>query len=265
MPPLWKSHKIRLKSTSAVVLALLFTVYFSLRTGAPPSVTSGMVLVPAGPFEMGAEDRPSEDLPMPGWAEENATPKHRVFLSAFYIDRFETTFGEFRRIYSSFTRFQGPEDQPVTNVTWYEADAYCHAIGKRLPSEEEWEKAARGTDGRLYPWGNQFDRSKANLDPFPLPVGSRKADRSPYGVMDMAGNVSEWTDSWYRPYPESHYGSAEFGLTHKVVRGGSFMEQRHYGDEMFARVTFRAGYRPEETGPDAGFRCALSAGGSAGK
>ena len=247
-----------IQAVSILLVGLLLVAFFlgfvTARSGRP----NDMVLIPAGPFEMGAADRPEEAGLLPSWIEENAKPKHWVTLSAFYLDRYEVTLGEYRKIRPAFNRSQALSDFPVTEVSWYEADAFCRAVGKRLPTEEEWEKAARGTDGRIYPWGNLFDRGKANLGRFPAAVGSRPGDRSPYGVMDMAGNASEWTESWYRPYPGSHYSSPELGLTHKVVRGGSFMEDRHFADELFARVTFRAGYSPADAGADTGFRCALS-------
>jgi len=218
---------------------------------APP----GMVLIPAGPFWMGIDKLPP-DTP---WGQEDAKPKHEVNLPPFYIDRTEVTYGDYKKIDPSLRIPGRTETFPVTDVNWFEADRYCRAVGKRLPTEAEWEKAARGTDGRAYVWGEGFDPKKTNVGKLPMPVGAMPQDKSPYGVLDMAGNVSEWTDSWYQPYPGNKYNSPDYGLLHKVVRGGSFNSDRHFADEMFTQVTFRNYNRPDVFGPDNGFRCALSA------
>lgn len=218
---------------------------------APP----GMVLIPAGPFWMGLDKLPP-DTP---WGQEDAKPKHEVNLPPFYIDRTEVTYGDYKKVDPSLRIPGRTETFPVTDVNWFEADRYCRAIGKRLPTEAEWEKAARGTDGRAYVWGEGFDPQKTNVGKFPMPVGAVPQDKSPYGVLDMGGNVSEWTDSWYQPYPGNKYNSSDYGILHKVVRGGSFNSDRHFADEMFTQVTFRNYNRPDVFGPDNGFRCARSA------
>jgi len=223
-------------------------------TDAPPS-TEGMVFVPAGFFEMGLDHLPP-DSP---WGQENAKPKHTVFLPDFWIDRYEVTYGDYLRFDKNHLLADRPKNAPVTRVTWTDADSYCSALGKRLPTESEWEKAARGTDGRHYPWGNVFAPEKSNIGKQPKAVGSFPEDKSPYGVFDMAGNVSEWTDSWYRPYPGNDYQSPDYGIFQKVVRGGAFNPSRHFADEMFAQVTFRNYNRPHIAGSDNGFRCAKSA------
>ena len=213
-----------------------------------------MVVIPEGPFWMGLDTLP----PNTPWGQEDAHPKHQVTLPAYFIDRYEVTYGDYLR-FDETHRIPGRHpDAPVTDVTWNDADSYCRAVGKRLPTEAEWEKAARGTDGRIYPWGNDFDPQKANIGKAPRPGGAFPDDRSPYGVFDMAGNVSEWTDSWYRPYPGSTHRSPNYGIFQKVVRGGSFNAQRHFADEMFIQTTFRNYNRPNISGPDNGFRCAKS-------
>ncbi|HLG23188.1 MAG TPA: SUMF1/EgtB/PvdO family nonheme iron enzyme, partial [Candidatus Manganitrophaceae bacterium] len=226
-------------------------------TTAPP----GMVLIPAGPFWMGLDKLPP-DTP---WGQEDAKPRRRVILPSFYIDRHEVTYGDYQK-YDPKLEIPGRTAPfPVTDVNWFEADSYCRSIGKRLPTEAEWEKAARGADGRVYPWGNAFDPKKTNVGSSPAPVGRHPEDRSPYGVMDMAGNVSEWTESWYQPYPGNTYRSTDYGIVQKVVRGGSFNGARHFADEMFSQTTFRNYNRPDAFGPDTGFRCARSAPKEAGR
>ncbi len=215
----------------------------------------GMVHIPAGDFEMGLDELPP-DSP---WGQENAKPKHKVFLPDFFIDRYEVTYEDYLKFDKNHVLPDRPAKVPVTQVSWTDADSYCSALGKRLPTEAEWEKAARGTDGRAYPWGNVFDPQKSNIGRYPQPVGSFSEDKSPYGVFDMAGNVSEWTDSWYRPYPGNTYQSPDYGIFQKVVRGGAFNPSRHFADEMFAQVTFRNYNRPHIAGSDNGFRCAKSA------
>lgn len=214
----------------------------------------GMVEIPGGLFWMGLDELP-EDTP---WGQEDARPKHEVDLPAFYIDRFEVTYGDYMKVDKNNKIPPRALNLPVTDVTWLDADHYCTSIGKRLPTEKEWEKAARGTDGRSYTWGDTFDAGKANIGNAALPGGSHPEDRSPYGVFDMGGNVSEWTDSWYRAYPGSRHKSPDYGIFQKVVRGGSFNVNRHFADEMFGQVTFRNYNRPGVSGPDNGFRCAKS-------
>ena len=150
---------------------------------------------------------------------------------------------------------------PVGGVSWQDADAYCRWNGQRLPTEQEWEKAARGTDGRVYPWGNTWDVNKANMggghgrESGLAPVGSYPQGDSVYGVQDMAGNVMEWTADWYGPYPGSDYQSKDFGRKFKVVRGGSWGGMGHYAISYFYRTTYRFFLAPASRFPDLGFRC----------
>ena len=261
--------------------------FLALVSLASCSGRSDTVTVPAGEFLMGSdrEDIRREGLrygfPTPWFEDER--PARKVNLPAFEIDRHEVTAKEYRR-FTEATRHRTPSgwlngtypsgtgDYPVVDVDWYEASDYCRWAGKRLPTEEEWEKAARGTDGRLYPWGNVFDPAHANIAPDPaisgrpVPVGGYPSGKSPYGVDDMIGNVWEWTDSWYLPYPGNGQYNPNFGMKQRVVRGLSFNPVGHYPKEVyakvlavFARASARSYEPPSVLLEDLGFRCAKSA------
>lgn len=237
------------------------------QTAAPQRDSVTMVLVPAGWFMMGSSD--SAD-------RSDERPQRRVFLNAFAIDEVEVT----NQRYGSFVRATGHEPPPnpygpvpidntdgigslpVVQVTWHDAVDYCRWAGKRLPTEAEWEKAARGADGGRFPWGDTpptaefaaFGKEWEDMRTMP-PVGSAPAGRSPYGVMDMAGNAREWVADWYHPdyYAEAPnrdpLGPGDGTL--KVIRGGSW----HNGPTEL-RVTARqkGGFALKTDG--VGFRCA---------
>jgi formylglycine-generating enzyme required for sulfatase activity len=219
-----------------------------------------MIEIPAGPFTMGSDT-----------GESDEAPAHEVDLSAFEIDRFEVTNADFAQFVEA-TGYQtdaekagssknwrddaeGKDNHPVVRVSWNDAVAYCEWLGKRLPTEAEWEKAARGTEGWMYPWGDEWDPSKANVKDTGLrgtaAVGSFGAGASPYGVEDMAGNVWEWTADWYEPYPGSTYDSEYFGQKFRVVRGGGWFEM-----EDAVRTTNRDLTSDTAANDDVGFRCA---------
>ena len=235
-----------------------------------------MVLVPAGEFTMGAAADDKDAL-------DRERPAHAVYLDAYYIDQYEVTtsryatfFQEKKRDpprYWSETVLTQHGQKPVVGVTWEDANAYCEWAGKRLPTDAEWEKAARGTDGRVYPWGNEtptkqlanFNQGFEFKDYEALAdVGSFNGGKSPYGAYDMAGNVWEWVADWYDANlyqqrakgnkPVKNPAGPEKGEL-KVLRGGS------WGDfnPRFLRSTDRGWSDPTNRNYFGGFRCARDA------
>jgi formylglycine-generating enzyme required for sulfatase activity len=241
---------------------------------------------------------------------EDETPQRTIYLHGYYVDKREVTNAEYCRFLNEmgnqeeggakwldisaasdiwfyagskiiesagqYRPREGYESHPVTHVSWYGAKAYCEWGGKRLPTEAEWEKAARGADGRAYPWGNAFPQDGSKVGNFAdenhrrvqfielireyddgyrytAPVGTYPAGASPYGVLDMAGNVSEWCDDWYVAYQGSTFGNADFGTTYRILRGGSYVWGR-----PSVRTSARNRERPEAASGDSGFRCAVS-------
>jgi len=185
----------------------------------------------------------------------------RAATDYFKLDR-DTSKMSREELLAELEKIQKSRDPiPVTSVSWFDAHDYCAWAGKRLPSETEWEAAARGTQGLEFPWGNEFDLKKTNSgqgrdeDYAFLPGGSFPTDKSPYDVFDMAGNVSEWVDDWYQPYPGSDYKSKNFGQTQKVARGSN-AASGHYALSLFFRSALRSHLEPGTSSDDLGFRCA---------
>jgi len=246
-----------------------------------------MVYVPAGSFLMGSSD--ADPL-----ATSEEKPQHSVTLDAFWIDRTEVTQRMYRlcvdahacgepTIIDSATRFPywgDPEGRyeiyPVIHVNWNMAQTYCEWAGRRLPTEAEWEKAARGTDGRLYPWGNDPpNHDLANYDSYfgdTLNVGRYPKGASPYGAVDMAGNVDEWVSDWYsatyyEDSPAANPTGPDSGEK-KVLRGGNWYQSKYNGSADLLRAAQRGRFLPampafpdDQVGlasafDNIGFRCA---------
>jgi len=225
-----------------------------------------MVTIPGGPFVRGTTNG--------GFDEQ---PQRTLALETFSIDRYEVTNHQYQqfvlatghrkagppsRYAKSISKMRGP-NQPVVYVSWDDANEYCRWKGKRLPTEAEWEKAMRGTDARLWPWGNQEKPNGANWarvqdgHEVSARVGSFSTDKSPYGVMDGAGNVMEWVADWYqeayyKEAPDKDPPSPEFG-TFRVMRGGGYTTT---GGDI--RITSRSKMVPDFRDETIGFRCAIS-------
>ncbi len=229
---------------------------------------SGMVLVPAGSFVMGNNSIRREQR-----------PSHKVYLDSFYIDKYEVTNAEYYEFLDYINKtddhskcredepvnkdhqphnwekdYYNHPEFPVVRIDWYDACAYAAWAGKRLPTEAEWEKAARGTDERKWPWGSEWDSSKYNFGD-PEPVGSHEEGKSPYGCYDMAGSVAEWCADWadmsyYVKSPKRNPKGPEKGEK-KIIRGSS----RFIPDGLSLRSTARKALRPNIGNMSVGFRC----------
>jgi formylglycine-generating enzyme required for sulfatase activity len=287
-----------LMSLAGLCLGLLFLGACTQSPTAVPTSSPGspwtrtmdsaeMMLVPAGEFLMGSPDADPK-------AAADERPQHTVYLDAFWIDRTEVTNARYVQFLNALGEHAGAcggrdcaetqvedkyshilrrgqdgqyivesgfEDHPATQISWYGAQAYCEWAGARLPTEAEWEKAARGVDGRSYPWGSEPpDCDKAQYGDCggaTVPVGSRLVGASPYDVLDMAGNVWEWVADWYDPAyysssPAQNPQGPDLG-ERKVFRGGSWGYP-----PAFMRAGDRARNRPTYAGFNVGFRCAAT-------
>jgi serine/threonine-protein kinase len=218
-----------------------------------------MVYVPAGKFLMGST-RGDPD------AYDNEKPQHTVYLDAFWIDSTEVTNAQYRKCVEAGAceepgcwddEMDNAPQQPVVCVTWSDARDYAAWVGGRLPTEAEWEKAARGTDGRIYPWGNRPPNcSKANYSGClgkANTVGAYTSSASIYGALDMAGNVWEWVadryDERYYAHSPKRNPQGPDSADRRVVRGGAFFD-----DPGSIRCAYRGGGSPNYWGDDVGFR-----------
>ncbi|MDQ1257007.1 MAG: gamma-glutamyl hercynylcysteine S-oxide synthase [Candidatus Hydrogenedentes bacterium] len=223
--------------------AVMTAAIVAAETAGAPVCPEGMVYVPAGPFIMGSNVGDTDE-----------TPKHTDSTGAFFIDTFEVSNADFKRFDPAFTFAEGRGDYPA-EVTWHQAEAYAKWAGKRLPTEREWEKAARGTDGRTFPWGESHDATFYNWDETYPRGGSAARPASPYGCIDMAGGVWEWTEDWYKPYEGNDTPCGAYGERHKVIRGGAT-----FNDVAMMRTTHRYYLLPDTTGGyHVGFRCVKDA------
>ena len=236
-----------------------------------------MVRIPAGEFLMGTREEDVEVLreKYGGWQRfwNFQTPQCKVHLPDYEIGKYPVTNFEYR----AFVQDTGHEpprhwegdqypqalgDHPAVNVSWHDAVAYCEWLKEKtskpyhLPTEAEWEKAARGIDGREFPWGDEWDKSKCNTveggsnTTTPVSQYSPHGD-SPYGLTDMAGNVLEWCADWIQAYPGNSFRDEDYGEKYKVLRGGSWLNTREY-----ARCAYRDRLAPGNGDGLIGFRCA---------
>ena len=236
-----------------------------------------MILIPAGPFTMGSND----GLP-------NERPEHLVELDAYSIDQYEVTLALYRKFLDAGKHESPPTwddeaattvgDRPAIGMKWADAEAYCKWAGKRLPTEAEWEKAARGTDARRYPWGSMqpfvdianYNRGlwvseavtlaavTSGLEGMSVRHGLKEGGRSPYGLNHMAGNAAEWVADWYdRDYYQNNPKKNPPGPAQgekRVLRGGSWADL-----PLALRVSARISAEPEFEDRTIGFRCAMNA------
>ncbi len=244
-------------------LAFVFGCYRHTRPDSPAAASereiAQMVAIPAGSFTMGDSNGDPAEY-----------PERVIRISAFALDRFEVTNRDYQACVDAQACDSTPyaddpelgiDEHPVVGVSWYDAEKFCAWVGKRLPTEAEWEYAARGTDLRKWTWAGAFDASRANTrdgDPFDFtaPVGSFDDGRSPFGVHDLSGNAAEWVNDTFSPtyYRTSTHTIDPPGPTSgrvRVVRGGSYVDGAYA-----VRVSSRVGKSATETDNTLGFRCA---------
>jgi formylglycine-generating enzyme required for sulfatase activity len=254
----------------AVAVAVVGSIVL-VRTNRQAEAPEGMVPIPGGTLQMGSrgdEGRVGFEIGV------DEMPQHEVRIRSFNMDRFEVTNEQYRAFVEATGRPTpadpkdpdyyawvdgrppaGQEDHPVCYVNWSEADSYCRWAGKRLPTEAEWERAARGDAAHLAVRRSVRPRAlqaaESGFDG--PPVGSFPEGASPYGVMDLCGNVAEWTASWYAPYPGSTLKRGAFGEKMRVARGGAWVLTA----EPWSRATNRNLAQPSELRHRSlGLRCA---------
>ena len=246
---------IILVATVAIFLVLVILAVSKSFRWRMQGARAGMVYIPGGTFKMGRDNGPD---PAEG-------PPHLVTVAPFYLDKTPVTnaqYAEFVRAtgrpapsaWTGPSYARGQDDWPVTDVTWHDSQAYAEWKHKRLPTEAEWEFAARGADGRVYPWGNSFNPGWTNSVESRLghaePVGSHPKVGSPFGVLDMSGNVWQWCQDAYQPY-EGRQPGFEIPVTAKAVRGGSFESDKYHVTTTTRNLDLAASHSNK-----IGFRCA---------
>ncbi len=247
------------------------------------AVSSPTIRIPAGSFLLGSVRVDDDPYGKETQFDDTELPQHRVWLDTYEIDRDEVSLGEYltylhkrklhppvelQKLIWHVITVHSVEDMtlaqwPALYVTWKEADGFCRAQGKRLPTEAEWEKAARGPDGNLYPWGQQlpdsslamFDQHHVHEIPILAAVSDGEAGKSYYGLHHMAGNVAEWVNDWfgfdyYAYMPERNPPGPTSGR-YKSLRGGSWKSKR-----IMLRTATRSGSRANQRSATVGFRCA---------
>lgn len=260
------------------IITALFLLFLTGCFKPPP----GMVLIPGGNYIIGSSEIDTDERAVElgivdAWFESEK-PGHKVKLDPFFIDTYEITNENYKEFIDAVwhipprpTRrgWRGREfnpryaREPVVFVTWEDAVYYCHWAGKYLPTEQEWEAAARGPQGYIYPWGNEFELEKANVGGKKMgPVDTGSYEKNQFGAYDMVGNVWEWTASWYKPYDGSSFKNTNYGEKKRVIRGNSWSSVGHYSpeDELDvikhnSRASFRLFLKPKGITNDLGFRC----------
>ena len=243
------------------------------------------LLIPSGAFIMGTDIEAfyGTALANSEHAKLDEAPMHVRFLEAYRIEQYPVTNAEYA-LFVQATDHAPPShwrngdfapeaaNLPVVHVSWYDCSAYAEWANRRLPTEAEWEKACRGPDGRIYPWGNIFvsDESESTetlpesseiLTSHLTPIGVRSAIVSPYGIGEAVGNVWEWTADWYQPYPDTKREKDRGSLDgkHKTLRGGSWLEVQDGTAERYFRCANRLHAPPDYTAGNIGFRCVREA------
>lgn len=248
------------RAVSALTWAVLDS-HPLVREAARQSLLQAMVVIPKGFFWMGCTKQTDR------YCHRTEHPRRRLFLKSYRVDKTEVT----QKAYAACVKAERcsrpvrgfkprvKAEYPVTHVTWQQAHKFCAWLGKRLPTEAEWEKAARGVDGRRYPWGDakptcQVANSSPSCGNKTFPVGSYPKGASPFGVLDMTGNVEEWVQDWFRPYPTtSRLVTSTMKGNERVARGCAF----NY-DFWHCRATHRFYANPTNHSQVLGFRCAAS-------
>lgn len=230
-----------------------------------------MVFIPAGEFLRGrSHTLPDDHLKWFPTLLKDDRPTGKIFVDAFFLDEHEVTNGQYGAFVKK-TRHRAPynwrndqvpvgkENLPVVDVSWTDADTYCRSVGKRLPTEAEWERACRGlAEGKVYPWGDQAPtKDDARFEALDGPYEIRRFKPNYFGLYDMAGNVWEWCADWYgkdyyQTAPAKNPTGPPEGL-YRVLRGGSWADE-----PKFLTCAYRSWARPAERSPNIGFRCARS-------